>query len=321
RRRRQLGAGPIGGLGLGGRHVRLLLGRAEQVVDHVAALLALGGGRGRLVLGLLRQQLVQLVVVDVLGGLLLAARLALEQLVDELVVGRLLRRRRRGGLAGGQLGRDLAILGALLPRLGRLPGVLVLGGRQQDRRGGLLRRGSLRLFLLLGRVLLGGGLLGGGLLGGGLGDGLRLGDLRQLGPLVVGPHHVVLPLHLLVEVVQRVAGFLLSGGALRATLRIGGLSGGGRTKKDDRRGNATRDLRPHSRPPLGDGGRGSLLSFCRWWLQAPFSRRDRRSRQMSVFARRRGSAGGWRQTGVNGRSRARFRAREVTRRPATACAS
>src|SRR5205823_14995688 len=142
------------------------------------------GGR-RLLPG---EQLVELAVVDALGRLLPAVGLALEELVDELVVGRLQRGGRRRGLGRAELRRDLAITRSLFLALGRLPGVLVLGRRQRHGRRVLGQR-PLRLALLFfGRVLLGGGLLGGGLLGGGLRDRLRARDLRQLGPLVIGPH-------------------------------------------------------------------------------------------------------------------------------------
>src|SRR5205823_10262880 len=92
---------------------------------------------------------------------LLLALLALQHLVDELVVGGLGRRRRRGG------GR---LLGELVDVLGRLAGALIVWRREQDRRGGLAGRRALLLRFFSRRLFLGGGLLGSSLLGGRLGQ-------------------------------------------------------------------------------------------------------------------------------------------------------
>src|SRR5262249_25401775 len=153
----------------------------------------LRGGRD-LVLG---QQLVQLGVVD---DDLLLALLALQHLVDEPVVGGLGRRGRP---------RGPRLLGELFDVLRRLSRALLVRRRPHHRRRGLARlRARLRLFFR--RLLLGGGLFGGGLLGGGLGHRVGPRKLGHLGLLVVGAHHVVLPLGLLVEVgFERVARLLL----------------------------------------------------------------------------------------------------------------
>src|SRR5579871_1976693 len=207
---RDLGLRPLGRLVLDvGLGHRLGFGR-QQRVDVV--LLALTLGRGRRLVG--RQQVVERLVLGSRGLVLLVAAVVLEQPVDELVVAVLDRRGRRRGGRGLELGRDLAGLAVLA-----LARVLVGERRQRDLSAALVRlRGRVRLLLVAGRLSVSLFLLLGGLLGGGLVDGLRAGDLGELGVLaVVGAHHRLFPLHLLVDgAVAAVAGRLLS-----FALRIG----------------------------------------------------------------------------------------------------
>src|SRR5450432_128569 len=250
-RRLDLGLGPLGRFvfDLGLRHRRRLVRRVEQRVDVVGPLApALRRRLGRF-LG--RQEIVESLVV---GGrrLLLLGRFVLEQLVDELVVAVFDRRRRRGGRARLQLGRDLA--GFALAALTRI----LVGQRRQRhfaapfarlrlrRRGRLLRGGGLGLFLVAR-----------GLLGGRFFDRLRTRDVVELAALVIRPHHGVFPLQLLADhlvVAESVSGLFLRRLFTGFGLRIGGARGGPDSEQTDSGEGGTNDKPGPHRCDLHVGG-------------------------------------------------------------------